>query len=1019
MSKTYTFIQLAVALLAGTTGLVVTGCQPEGLQPQTGRLQQKQLTIQGTYELPESDTKTVLHSDGHVYWVPGDAISLFYGSGTEGGSKFTAIATEDSRVTNFTGSIGVVTGGDEIGEEDTYFWGLYPYDPQSVCDGQTITVKIEESQVGAPNTFASGYAPSLGHERGLMLAFRSLYSGFWFTVTQPGFRSVTLRSNNGELISGRAKYGFGSDGLPEVRQILEGKPYVTVSAPNAEGFEVGKKYYVLTFPQTLSGGFSMELSSTTQTGKFTVTRSVQLKRNQISNVKDLDTKSSFSPIEVLPSMISDANFRTYLFDRFDSNRDGVLSANELEAVTTISLNVVNYDIASMQGIEYLPNLIELACWGTRTNKQGQYVMNGKLTSLDVSSNKKLQRLRLYYNNVTSLDVSQNAELNYLDTGGNPISSLDLTHNPELQTLNCYGMGLTSLDVTQNPKLIYLYCDQNQLTELDVTHNPDLLILECYENQLTVLDVTCNPDLQTLSCQSNQLSTLDVSHNPGLLTLYYGYNPLTEPVDFSNNKALTNLYCAGLALTSLDVSFLPDLYYLGCGSNQLTSLDLSQNPALTELNCQGNKLSSLILTNNPLLRYVYCDSNPLTALDLSANSSLQTVYCYDCKIQNLNVSNCTLLRNLYCYNNQLTTLDIRSNPMLKYLNCWNNPMTTLYMVAGQTFQTFVIPDGVEIITSVAEGVAIDEEHFPDEVFRSYVAANYDNGDGILTDTERELVTSISIQTDNIVSVKGIELFPNLNYLSVRGSGRQNGIVKGKLASLDISGNPKLVTLYCYYNQLTALDLSNNPELDYVSCYYNQLTELKVSKNAKLRSLYCYNNALAALDLSGCPLLEILSCSNNQMVSLNLSGCTSLNSLSCGSNQLTELDLSGNTKLTYVYAPYNYNTLKSVTLPESLTSLPSYAFANNYALTDMDIPASVTSIGNNAFYYCTSMRAITLHSVTPPAGSSNMFTRTHDELIIIVPKSAVATYKAAEYWKDYADRITYAGSGDNEDIGYIYW
>ena len=88
-------------------------------------------------------------------------------------------------------------------------------------------------------------------------------------------------------------------------------------------------------------------------------------------------------------------------------------------------------------------------------------------------------------------------------------------------------------------------------------------------------------------------------------------------------------------------------------------------------------------------------------------------------------------------------------------------------------------------------------------------------------------------------------------------------------------------------------------------------------------------------------------------------------------------------------------------------------------DVTFSANLTSIGNNAFYRCTSLRAVTLHSVTPPAGASNMFTDTHEELIIIVPKEAVATYKAAEYWRDYADRITFSGSGDNEGIGYIYW
>ena len=221
-------------LLAVGVGLAVPGCQLEEMPQAELGLRETLLTIQATYQDPESETKTVLHSDAHVYWVPGDAISLFYGSGTAGGSKFTAQATEETRVTNFSGKIGVVTGGDEIPESATYFWGLYPYDPTASCDGEFITMNIKSTQIGAPDTFASGFAPSLGRAKGLMLAFRNIYTGITFNVTNPGYQSVTFRSNKGELIAGRAKIGVGSDNTPYVSEILEGTSAVTVSAPTAD-----------------------------------------------------------------------------------------------------------------------------------------------------------------------------------------------------------------------------------------------------------------------------------------------------------------------------------------------------------------------------------------------------------------------------------------------------------------------------------------------------------------------------------------------------------------------------------------------------------------------------------------------------------------------------------------------------------------------------------------------------------------------------------------------------------------
>lgn len=252
------------------------------------------LTIQATFEsAEEANTKTTLHSDGHIYWTPGDAISLFYGSGANGGSKFVSDIQEDNRVSSFSGTIGAVTGLSDDSADDLMFWGLYPYDSEASCDAQTVTVKILNEQEGMDDTFAPGYAPSLGRAPGLLLSFRSVYSGFYFTLTETGYQSITFRANNGEKITGTAKIGFDASGAPVVSEILSGTNAVTVTAPTNSGFAVGKKYYVTFFPTVLAGGFTVELRSASRVGTYVIDRSVNCKRNVINKVVDLDTKCTF------------------------------------------------------------------------------------------------------------------------------------------------------------------------------------------------------------------------------------------------------------------------------------------------------------------------------------------------------------------------------------------------------------------------------------------------------------------------------------------------------------------------------------------------------------------------------------------------------------------------------------------------------------------------------------------------------------------------------------------------------
>ena len=65
----------------------------------------------------------------------------------------------------------------------------------------------------------------------------------------------------------------------------------------------------------------------------------------------------------------------------------------------------------------------------------------------------------------------------------------------------------------------------------------------------------------------------------------------------------------------------------------------------------------------------------------------------------------------------------------------------------------------------------------------------------------------------------------------------------------------------------------------------------------------------------------------------------------------------------WAFYDCSSLTSVTIPNSVTSIKGHAFRDCYYLTSVTIPESVTSIGNRAFYCCYYLTSVTIHeSVT---------------------------------------------------------
>ena len=412
-----------------------------------------------------------------------------------------------------------------------------------------------------------------------------------------------------------------------------------------------------------------------------------------------------------------------------------------------------------------------------------------------------------------------------------VSESDYDYNMAIQDAknNYYlsGNGIKTLKgIEQFTELSSLDCSYNQITELNVTHNKKLVNLWCTKNHIKDLNFSSNTELEIVECTDNELSYISVS---------------------GDNDRLNLLSCSNNALKKIDVSN-SNLESLYCSNNNLTELDLEWCRYLDSLDCSYNNLSKLILPYSAGLIYLCCNDNSLTELDLSENVKLGF---------------------LCCYNNKITSLDLSDNTIL----------TSRDMIS--------VDDDVEITFAI--GCSINEENFPDDIFRQFVSEKYDEDSNGFLDEYELFVEKMECYNMGISDFKGIEQFVCLEELNCSGN---------KLTSLDLSSNVALEWLCCSKNQLTSLNLENNKELTELICFENQLKKLDLSNNKNIEYVSCSSNALETICLENNILLEELDCSDNNLKVLDVSDCTDLIDLDCSGNRISSIDLSHNYYLYYL-------------------------------------------------------------------------------------------------------------------------
>lgn len=289
------------------------------------------------------------------------------------------------------------------------------------------------------------------------------------------------------------------------------------------------------------GNASYNNGMTATIGVSTLIDVYQFSIDAVSVVNDMVIK--FEPLPT--TEIPDTNFENYLETHNSSGNivaigdvnsmgngianDGLVYTSRIESVT--SLNVIGSIISDLSGIEKFTALTFLDC------------SSNNLTSLDVSQNIDLIRLRCRINNLTVLNVDANVNLTELNCSANNISTLNIDNNIALEWFACYqNFNISTLNLSNNTELIHVDCHFMSLTSLNTNSNGNLETLRCLGNDLETLNLENNTNLINLACGENEFSSLNLDNNVALEVFNCSSNPNLASLNIQNgaNNLLSGL-----------------------------------------------------------------------------------------------------------------------------------------------------------------------------------------------------------------------------------------------------------------------------------------------------------------------------------------------------------------------------------------------------------------------------------------------------------------------------------------------
>ena len=233
-----------------------------------------------------ADTRTVVEGQTHVYWEPGDEISVFT-TGKSG--KFTTDIAESASTAEFKGSLNVTEGAD--------LWAVYPYSEDAVYSGETITTVLPSEQVARAGSFGKDMNLAIAHSTTSDLQFYNVGGGVRFSVKEEGIKEVLFEGLGGEIISGKVKIGLDENGEPVVQEVTEGSRVITLFPPKGQdAFFSNTWYYFVVVPGTLEYGYKLTFYRENDYTRRASGKAVEIKRSIYGIIDEADAGCVYVPI---------------------------------------------------------------------------------------------------------------------------------------------------------------------------------------------------------------------------------------------------------------------------------------------------------------------------------------------------------------------------------------------------------------------------------------------------------------------------------------------------------------------------------------------------------------------------------------------------------------------------------------------------------------------------------------------------------------------------------------------------
>ncbi len=450
-------------------------------------------------------------------------------------------------------------------------------------------------------------------------------------------------------------------------------------------------------------------------------------------------------------------------------------SDNLPALSNLSVN--NNRLEFVEGLEFLPALEVLSLSGNLMEGPVQLSLP-KLRALDLSSN-----------NIESFTVSGSPLLETVNISENNIDRVTLSSS--IQTLEIQGNALTSLsmikgftqleylDITNNGLVVDFNSDSdtngNTLRELLTQEDAPFVLYQAGNTVVGLPPIKIVPFLDS-ELEENVMSVLEITGDgitpeelTELETFYYQYGYVYNLWGLEYATSLTSL----------------DLYY-----NEITDIEaLVGHPTLEYLNLGLNDIRDIsVLTTIPNLKVVNIAENQMV-IDFTSN---------DVGSQG--------------YKNGRVVQELLTNGV-QLIDEYGNDYTYDNTIIGSPF-VISVDGSLLLVPEVGSSEATPEEQFlANEPLSSGIASVMEH-QGL---TSYDEVISLDLYDYGIESLRGIELFVNLQTLDLGGNSVED---LSPLAELN-----SLKTLYVDHNNISDITvLSGITSLEHLFLHNNSITDL---------------------------------------------------------------------------------------------------------------------------------------------------------------------------------------------------